>query len=324
MIRSGPSSSTRAAGFPPWAPHARTRRRPSGRALHPRPRRHLRSGVAVAGAARSSQRLLDTAWWTPADLLALFAYVPPGQVLFASDSPYGTTIQAAILSLRCALQAGLTSGAGRRDRRRAGAAGACRGGRRRPRPGSGRHARALHGGPAARAGGRKSDVRRRPAHPRRGRLRSRSRWRGSPARSERTPRTRSCAPRCSSCSTATRSHAVVPESERLRFSDLWILATALTLARTPGGRAARARRASVARAPRDPGVAGGHPLNARTPAGERRTHARRPAWARLIRRGLRPCPARSAARCGEPIRRRTRGGSLLPRARGTPPPRSAR
>ena len=52
---------------------------------------------------------LDTAWWSPADLLAVFAYAPPGQVLFASDSPYGTPIGSAILVLRCALQAGLST-----------------------------------------------------------------------------------------------------------------------------------------------------------------------------------------------------------------------
>ena len=51
--------------------------------------------------------LLDTAWWSPGDLLAVFAYVPPGQVLWASDSPYGTPVQHSILVLRCALQAGL-------------------------------------------------------------------------------------------------------------------------------------------------------------------------------------------------------------------------
>ncbi|HEX8103463.1 MAG TPA: amidohydrolase family protein [Solirubrobacteraceae bacterium] len=51
---------------------------------------------------------LDTAWWAPADLLAVFAYAPPGQVLFASDSPYGTPVGSAVLVLRCALQAGLS------------------------------------------------------------------------------------------------------------------------------------------------------------------------------------------------------------------------
>jgi predicted TIM-barrel fold metal-dependent hydrolase len=54
--------------------------------------------------------LLDTAWWSPADLLAVFAYVAPGQILWASDSPYGTPVQHAILVLRCALQAGLAPG----------------------------------------------------------------------------------------------------------------------------------------------------------------------------------------------------------------------
>ncbi len=52
---------------------------------------------------------LDTSWWSPADLLAVFAYVPPGQVLFASDSPYGSTVQATVLVFRCALQAGLSA-----------------------------------------------------------------------------------------------------------------------------------------------------------------------------------------------------------------------
>ena len=50
----------------------------------------------------------DTTWWNPVDLLALLALVPPGQVLYGSDAPYGTPLQAAILTLRCALQAGLS------------------------------------------------------------------------------------------------------------------------------------------------------------------------------------------------------------------------
>jgi predicted TIM-barrel fold metal-dependent hydrolase len=50
----------------------------------------------------------DTAWWSAADLTTLLAYVAPGQVLFASDAPYGTPLSAAVLVLRCALQAGLT------------------------------------------------------------------------------------------------------------------------------------------------------------------------------------------------------------------------
>jgi hypothetical protein len=50
---------------------------------------------------------IDTAWWNPADLVALFSLAPPGNVLFASDSPYGRPLPAAIAHARCALQAGL-------------------------------------------------------------------------------------------------------------------------------------------------------------------------------------------------------------------------
>ena len=32
----------------------------------------------------------DTSWWSPSDLLALFALVAPGQILMASDAPYGS------------------------------------------------------------------------------------------------------------------------------------------------------------------------------------------------------------------------------------------
>ena len=53
--------------------------------------------------------LFDTAWWMPADLLTLFTLVPPGQILFASDSPYGNTMSAASIQLRWALQAGLAT-----------------------------------------------------------------------------------------------------------------------------------------------------------------------------------------------------------------------
>jgi uncharacterized protein len=52
--------------------------------------------------------LFDTAWWMPADLQTLFALVPPGQVLFASDAPYGHTLMSAITQLRSAIQVGLS------------------------------------------------------------------------------------------------------------------------------------------------------------------------------------------------------------------------
>ncbi|MFL6173228.1 MAG: amidohydrolase family protein [Marmoricola sp.] len=49
----------------------------------------------------------DTAWWTPAHLMALFRLVPPGRVLLGSDLPYATPLSGALLGLRCAWQAGL-------------------------------------------------------------------------------------------------------------------------------------------------------------------------------------------------------------------------
>jgi len=53
--------------------------------------------------------LFDTAWWLPSDLLALFSLVPPGQILFASDAPYGNTGFSAAFQLRTALVAGLSA-----------------------------------------------------------------------------------------------------------------------------------------------------------------------------------------------------------------------
>jgi hypothetical protein len=45
----------------------------------------------------------------PADLQSLFSLVPPGQILFASDMPYGTTAMAMAFMLRSALQVGLSA-----------------------------------------------------------------------------------------------------------------------------------------------------------------------------------------------------------------------
>ena len=60
----------------------------------------------------------DTAWWNTADQLALFSLVPPGQILFASDTPYGRTVAAAAVVLRAALAVGLDARADRVGRRR--------------------------------------------------------------------------------------------------------------------------------------------------------------------------------------------------------------
>ncbi|HEX8064894.1 MAG TPA: amidohydrolase family protein [Thermoleophilaceae bacterium] len=59
-------------------------------------------------AADRPNLFFDTAWWSAVDHLALFGLVPPGQILFGSDVPYGTPLLGAILTLRPALQAGLS------------------------------------------------------------------------------------------------------------------------------------------------------------------------------------------------------------------------
>jgi uncharacterized protein len=51
---------------------------------------------------------IDTSWWHPADILGVFCLAPPGQVLWASDSPYGRPMTSAVQTLRCALEAGLS------------------------------------------------------------------------------------------------------------------------------------------------------------------------------------------------------------------------
>ena len=48
----------------------------------------------------------DTSWWLPSDLQALFALVPPGQILMASDAPYTPPAFGATMAMRHALQLG--------------------------------------------------------------------------------------------------------------------------------------------------------------------------------------------------------------------------
>jgi uncharacterized protein len=50
----------------------------------------------------------DTAWWNVADLLALFALVPPGHILYASDMPYGHPLFNGLALLRCGRAVGLS------------------------------------------------------------------------------------------------------------------------------------------------------------------------------------------------------------------------
>lgn len=58
-------------------------------------------------AAEHSNIFFDTSWWNPSDLLALFALVPPGQILFGSDEPYMDLELVLAIALRCARFAGL-------------------------------------------------------------------------------------------------------------------------------------------------------------------------------------------------------------------------
>jgi predicted TIM-barrel fold metal-dependent hydrolase len=51
--------------------------------------------------------LFDTSWWHISDMLTLFATVPPGQILYASDMPYGGSRFPSFLMLRCARAVGL-------------------------------------------------------------------------------------------------------------------------------------------------------------------------------------------------------------------------
>ncbi len=48
----------------------------------------------------------DTAWWAAPALLTLFATVPAGRILYASDTPYGSPMMQAALTMRTALAAG--------------------------------------------------------------------------------------------------------------------------------------------------------------------------------------------------------------------------
>jgi uncharacterized protein len=50
----------------------------------------------------------DTSWWNASDLLALFALVPPGRILFGSDEPYMDFETVLAITLRCARFSGLS------------------------------------------------------------------------------------------------------------------------------------------------------------------------------------------------------------------------
>lgn len=68
-------------------------------------------GLIAAHAARLPNLFFDTAWWHPGDLLQLFATVPSGRILYASDMPYGPGLFSAFATMRCAHAVGLSASA---------------------------------------------------------------------------------------------------------------------------------------------------------------------------------------------------------------------
>ncbi|MDX6656914.1 MAG: uncharacterized protein QOH62_1707 [Solirubrobacteraceae bacterium] len=65
-------------------------------------------GAIASAVGEHSNVFFDTAWWQVSDLLALFCHVAPGQILHASDMPYGTGMLAAWVDLRLAAAVGLS------------------------------------------------------------------------------------------------------------------------------------------------------------------------------------------------------------------------
>jgi predicted TIM-barrel fold metal-dependent hydrolase len=65
------------------------------------------SGLAGNFAGKAGV-FFDTSVWSPIDLLSFFHLVPPEQVVYASDYPYGLQPQSLLLALRTARSAGLT------------------------------------------------------------------------------------------------------------------------------------------------------------------------------------------------------------------------
>jgi uncharacterized protein len=65
--------------------------------------------AALAGRLAGRQGVFfDTSVWSPVDLLDFFHQVPPEQILYASDYPYGRQPQSLLIALRTAITAGLS------------------------------------------------------------------------------------------------------------------------------------------------------------------------------------------------------------------------
>ena len=64
-------------------------------------------GLLASPAAELPNLFFDTSWWQADDLVQLFATIPPGRILHASDMPYGGARMATVTTIRPALEAGL-------------------------------------------------------------------------------------------------------------------------------------------------------------------------------------------------------------------------
>jgi predicted TIM-barrel fold metal-dependent hydrolase len=63
-------------------------------------------GWIAEDAAQLGNLFFDTAWWNVADQLQLYATIPPGRILYASDMPYAPGVLAAFVFLRVARAVG--------------------------------------------------------------------------------------------------------------------------------------------------------------------------------------------------------------------------
>jgi hypothetical protein len=63
-------------------------------------------GWIADDAAALGNLFFDTAWWNVADQLQLYATIPPGRILYASDMPYGPGLFAAFVFVRVARAVG--------------------------------------------------------------------------------------------------------------------------------------------------------------------------------------------------------------------------
>jgi hypothetical protein len=68
-------------------------------------------GWIAQDAAELPNLFFDTAWWLVSDHLQLYATIPPGRILYASDMPYGPGLTTAFIFLRVARAVGLDADA---------------------------------------------------------------------------------------------------------------------------------------------------------------------------------------------------------------------